>query len=136
MEGAEDVGDSPDDGVYLDGLYLEAPRWDRRLKKLRPSNVGEMMSQMPVIHVMPLQDYVEPAEDYQCPLYKTNIRAGILNTTRSIHQLCSPHFSTNGSGPFKLGVDGYCYGHHDERMKQLGGLPRRARREHGEMSPV
>jgi dynein heavy chain len=81
MEGAEDVPSCPDDGVYLDGLYLEAARWDRRLKKLRPSNIGEMMSQMPVIHVIPLQDYVEPVEDYQCPLYKTNIRAGILNTT-------------------------------------------------------
>lgn len=28
-----------------------------------------------------LQDYKEPKEDYQCPLYKTNVRAGILNTT-------------------------------------------------------
>jgi dynein heavy chain len=36
---------------------------------------------MPVIHVIPLQDDVETAEDYQCPRYKTNIRAGILNTT-------------------------------------------------------
>ena len=64
MEGAENVPSSPDDGVYLDGLYLESARWDHRLKKLRPSNIGEMMSQMPVIHVIPLQDYVEPTEDY------------------------------------------------------------------------
>jgi len=39
------------------------------------------MSLMPVIHFQPIEDYQEPKEDYQCPLYKTNIRAGILNTT-------------------------------------------------------
>ena len=29
-----------EDGIYIDGLYLEAARWDRRAKKLRPSNFG------------------------------------------------------------------------------------------------
>ena len=70
-----------DDGIYIDGLYLEAARWDRRAKKLRPSHVGEMMSLMPVIHFIPTVDYSDPPEDYQCPLYKTNVRAGVLNTT-------------------------------------------------------
>jgi len=81
MEVGADVSDPPEDGIYIDGLYLEAARWDRRAKKLRPSNFGEMMSLMPVIHFQPIQDYQEPKEDYQCPLYKTNVRAGILNTT-------------------------------------------------------
>ena len=81
IETAQDVADRPDDGIYIDGLYLEAARWDRRAKKLRPSQVGEMMSLMPVIHFMPVVDYAEPPEDYQCPLYKTNVRAGVLNTT-------------------------------------------------------
>lgn len=55
METAEDVSDPPEDGIYIDGLYLEAARWDRRAKKLKPSNVGEMMSLMPVIHFNPVQ---------------------------------------------------------------------------------
>ena len=81
VEGAEDVADAPEDGVYISGLYLEAGRWDRRAKKLKPSNPGEMMSLMPIIHFNPVIDYVPEPADYQSPLYKTNLRAGVLNTT-------------------------------------------------------
>jgi len=81
MEAAEDVGDPPEDGVYIDGLYLEAARWDRRQKKLKPSNPREMMSLMPIIHFNPVQNYAPNPLEYQAPLYKTNLRAGVLNTT-------------------------------------------------------
>ena len=81
MEGPEDVADPPSDGMYITGLYLEAGRWDRRAKKLKPSHPGEMMSMMPIIHFSPVMDYVLNHADYQAPLYKTNLRAGILNTT-------------------------------------------------------
>eukprot|EP00960_Hanusia_phi_P026690 746392-Hanusia_phi.AAC.1 len=43
--------------------------------------MGEMMSLVPIIHFNPVQDYTPPPEDYECPLYKTNVRAGVLNTT-------------------------------------------------------
>jgi dynein heavy chain len=81
LEGPDDVADPPADGVYITGLYLEAGRWDRRQKKLKSSHPGEMMSLMPIIHFSPLMDYVPRAADYQAPLYKTNLRAGVLNTT-------------------------------------------------------
>jgi len=81
MEGVDDVADAPEDGIYVEGLFLEAARWDRRTKKLKPSNMGEMMSLVPIIHFNPVQDYTPPPEDYECPLYKTNVRAGVLNTT-------------------------------------------------------
>ena len=83
MEGAEDATDAPEDGVYITGLYLEAGRWDRRQKKLKPSHAGEMMSLMPIIHFFPVMDYVANPADYLAPLYKTNLRAGVLNTTGS-----------------------------------------------------
>ena len=92
MEGAEDASDAPEDGVYITGLYLEAGRWDRRQKKVKPSNPGEMMSLMPVIHFFPVMDYVPNPADYMAPLYKTNLRAGVLNTTGlnacSLYALC------------------------------------------------
>jgi dynein heavy chain len=90
MEGAEDVADAPEDGVYITGLYLEAGRWDRRQKKLKPSNPGEMMSLMPIVHMLPVMDYVINDADYQAPLYKTNLRAGVLNTTGQSETLLFP----------------------------------------------
>ena len=39
------------------------------------------MSLMPIIHFNCVQDYVPIETDYQAPLYKTNLRAGVLNTT-------------------------------------------------------
>jgi dynein heavy chain len=81
LEAPEDVSDAPEDGIYIYGLYLEAARWDRRQKKLKPSNAGEMMSLMPIVHFQPVQNYVPNQADYQAPLYKTNLRAGVLNTT-------------------------------------------------------
>jgi len=81
VEGAEDVDHGPEDGVYISGLFLEAARWDRRQKKLKPSNPGEMMSLMPIIHFNCIQNAVMNPADYQAPLYKTNLRAGVLNTT-------------------------------------------------------
>ena len=81
LEGPEDVSAPPKDGVYVSGLYMEAGRWDRRQKKLKPSHTGEMMSLMPIMHLTPVMDYKIDQAEYQAPLYKTNLRAGVLNTT-------------------------------------------------------
>ena len=40
-----------------------------------------ILQAMPVIHFVPVQNYLPPKENYESPLYKTNIRAGILSTT-------------------------------------------------------
>ena len=36
---------------------------------------------MPVIHFKPFKDYVSKDDEYQCPLYKTGLRRGVLSTT-------------------------------------------------------
>lgn len=36
---------------------------------------------MPIIHFTPVQNFEINPADYQAPLYKTNLRAGVLNTT-------------------------------------------------------
>jgi len=83
MESAEDVtaANVPDDGVLVDGMFLEGARWDRKQKKLRLGYPGQLLSPVPVIHFRPMEDYTLPQEDYHCPLYKTNERAGVLSTT-------------------------------------------------------
>jgi hypothetical protein len=60
-----------------------------------------MYTALPIIHFVPTVNYVPPDDEYQCPLYKTTVRAGILSTERatvgqhftattSAHQLAVP----------------------------------------------
>jgi dynein heavy chain len=40
-----------------------------------------MYDKMPVIHFTPKEDIKPDPEEYQAPLYKTSVRAGVLSTT-------------------------------------------------------
>jgi dynein heavy chain len=40
-----------------------------------------MYSEMPVILFKPIDNYLPNPDDYQCPIYKTSVRAGVLSTT-------------------------------------------------------
>lgn len=40
-----------------------------------------MVETMPVIWFNPKEDYKPEADEYQAPLYKTSVRAGVLSTT-------------------------------------------------------
>jgi len=40
-----------------------------------------MTSKLPIIHFIPTVNYVPPKNEFQCPLYKTHVRAGVLTTT-------------------------------------------------------
>jgi dynein heavy chain len=87
-ETAEDVTHSVTDGVLIDGLFVDNARWNRKGKFLDESEPGVMCSSLPVIHFVPAQHSAPPAllaesdpKEYQCPLYKTSVRAGILSTT-------------------------------------------------------
>ena len=77
----EDMPGAPDDGCYVRGLFVEAARWDDESMTLQPALLGYNQAPLPYIHFLPAEDYVMPEEDYQCPLYRTNIRAGVLTTT-------------------------------------------------------
>jgi dynein heavy chain len=87
-ETAGDVTEAPEDGVLIDGLFVDNARWNRDGKFLDESEPGVMCSNLPVVHFIPIQNYVPPPllapadpKEYQCPLYKTSVRAGILSTT-------------------------------------------------------
>ena len=77
----EEVESAAYDGVYVYGLFLEGARWDMDEKLILEQQPGELYCQMPVIHFLPVVDYESPPEDYQCPVYKTSVRAGELSTT-------------------------------------------------------
>lgn len=91
---AADVGAPPEDGIYIDGLWLEGACWDTAAGCLAESQPGVMAAPLPVVHFKPAAGYTAPAEEYQCPLYKTSARAGVLSTTG-----CSTNFVLCASLP-------------------------------------
>ncbi|KAG1679671.1 hypothetical protein FOA52_006190 [Chlamydomonas sp. UWO 241] len=80
-ESPNDIDGPPEDGILVDGLWVDGARWDRAGKCLDESEPGVMYAPMPVIHFYPVANYEPPATEYQCPLYKTSLRAGVLSTT-------------------------------------------------------
>jgi dynein heavy chain len=77
-----DIDAQPDIGVYNYGLYLEGARWDYEKMLLEESNPKELFTQVPVIWFKPYITVEIPKfASYECPLYKTSDRRGILATT-------------------------------------------------------
>ena len=96
---ATSIHKGPVDGVFIYGLLIENAKWNPVDKCLQEPDPGEMYSQMPVIHFIPkykppqakddghhkssmkMHDDEDEKETYQCPVYKTSARAGVLSTT-------------------------------------------------------
>jgi dynein heavy chain len=73
---------APEDGVLIDGLFMDGARWDDENLCMADSKLGELNSPVPVIHFLPTDEpQVANAAEYQCPVYKTSVRAGVLSTT-------------------------------------------------------
>ena len=92
------------DGVYVHGLFLEAMRWDDERQMLADPEVGMNVSDLPVMRMLPVANF-DPArdkpEDYIAPLYKTNLRAGMLSTTgHSTNFVTAAHLPTDKDPDF------------------------------------
>jgi dynein heavy chain len=72
----------PEYGAYVYGLFMEAGRFDRETMLMDDSKTRVLFDEMPCIWLKPVitEDY-NPTNVYNCPLYKTSIRAGTLSTT-------------------------------------------------------
>ncbi|ALC43064.1 CG17150 [Drosophila busckii] len=78
-------------GAYIRGIFIEGARWNRKTKEVDESFSKILFDTLPVIYLRPVlrlpeeiprsSGGAEPSQIYDCPVYKTSERRGILSTT-------------------------------------------------------
>lgn len=72
----------PIDGVYIYGMYLSGARWDFQRKLLAESYPKILWDPMPIVWIQPCElAFILIGDRYECPLYITSARFGVLKTT-------------------------------------------------------
>lgn len=78
----KDIKEKPEVGVNIHGVYMQGAKWDYNKKCVEDSDPKVTLIQFPVIWIEPIEDKnYNLDKKYQCPLYKTSVRAGELSTT-------------------------------------------------------
>jgi len=71
-----------DDGALTHGCFIEGARWCDQTHMLQESRPKELYTDLPIIHLLPIANRKTPTEGiYNCPVYKTLARFGVLSTT-------------------------------------------------------
>ena len=82
MSDNEDEVTMPEDGVNVTGMFLEGCRWNPVINSLDESEPKLLFTRCPMMLFMPCKttDF-KIFQNYECPIYKTSERKGVLMTT-------------------------------------------------------
>ena len=81
----DDIHDSPPEGVYVHGFFLEGAALDRKAGKLIEARSKVLYEQMPVIYIYAISSTAgKDARMLECPIYRKPARTE-RNYIGSIH---------------------------------------------------
>jgi len=79
---AEDQNEKPENGAYVNGLFIEGAKWDYDTMELGESDPKVLFVKCPTILLKPCKNSeVSKYKNYNSPVYKTSARRGELSTT-------------------------------------------------------
>jgi len=80
---------APPEGVHIYGMWMEGCKWDAVNRVLGESDPKVLYSRMVMMWFKPvLLNAVNTKDIYECPLYKTTERKGVLATTGHSSNFC------------------------------------------------
>ena len=76
----DDIHDSPPEGVYVHGFFLEGAALDRKAGKLIEARSKVLYEQMPVIYIYAISSTAgKDARMFECPIYRKPARTEKLH---------------------------------------------------------
>ncbi|PWU93549.1 putative dynein heavy chain [Trypanosoma cruzi] len=71
----QEIQERPKDGAYVSGLFIEGARWDTSRRCLAPQRKKELITEMPVMHIIPTESSkVKSVATFRTPVYVTSDR--------------------------------------------------------------